>query len=180
MRILEPKSIEIFLTSPWCLITVYFTRTITVLDKMCYGYSLEAPHRGASNEHSQHMFFMENLDIPFLVVCVKCTLIRHHRCASRLSVSFADAYFGAIFAWHHPSLYLQIAVCIIVLFLFILFGQTCLSNLCRPRSNCFEQGLHGLLFSPLVINCSPDSQMGFLWFLKFWNIYNKECCYPVI
>ena len=27
--------------------------------KTCCGYSLQAPHRGASNEYSQHIFLME-------------------------------------------------------------------------------------------------------------------------
>ena len=29
-------------------------------ENICCGYSLEAPHRGASNEYPQHMFLMRN------------------------------------------------------------------------------------------------------------------------
>ena len=36
----------------------YFSR------KTCYGYSLEAPHRGASNEYPQHMFLWKENYLP--------------------------------------------------------------------------------------------------------------------
>ena len=45
---------------------------------ICYGYSLEAPHRGASNEYPQHMFLLSVcseirkhiiLDIPLFCFC---------------------------------------------------------------------------------------------------------------
>ena len=29
-------------------------------ENICYGYSLEVPHQGISNEYPQHMFFWRN------------------------------------------------------------------------------------------------------------------------
>ena len=47
-------------------------------ENICCGYSLEAPHQGASNEYPQHMFLLRNKKdisifqmkkVPYLLLC---------------------------------------------------------------------------------------------------------------
>ena len=47
-------------------------------ENICCGYSLEAPHRGTSNEYPQHMFLLRNKKditifrmkkVPYLLLC---------------------------------------------------------------------------------------------------------------
>ena len=40
-------------------------------ENICYGYSLEAPHRGTSNEYPQHMFSLRNKKNIYLILLSK-------------------------------------------------------------------------------------------------------------
>ena len=66
------KTIHIFLSSPHKFMFWVLIRSALVDKNICCGYSLEAPHRGTSNEYPQHIFLWRSknyLDTPCFWSC---------------------------------------------------------------------------------------------------------------
>ena len=64
---------------PFCICLVFFNRSTNIFlispGNVCCGYSLEAPHQGASNKYLLHMFSWRNkkkyhMATPFVWSCV--------------------------------------------------------------------------------------------------------------
>ena len=53
--------------------SLFFNQKVSIFflfldENICCGYSLEAPHRGASNEYPQHMFLWRNKKSIYLIL----------------------------------------------------------------------------------------------------------------
>ena len=64
---------------------------------MCYGYSLESPRRGDSNEYPQHMFLWRNNDnYPLIILKFLHCVYRNgskHLATSNSAVTFEQSFF---------------------------------------------------------------------------------------